>query len=340
MNMNTHILPTTNTTKISELVEVTIGDALAHSFPKDTTFNMIYFDPPFNSDRVYTLTHENELGFKDKWTDTEYESFITQEIDRLFLLLSKDGTLFFHISSSEMFIPEKILRSKFKFVEPIFWKKCRSKNNVKHKLGSTIDIIFKCNKIAKPKFNVVYQDKNAEYLQNSFNNKDDVGNYALGHIVTEKTKKGYIYEITLDGKTFNPASGWRIKQSELQVLIDQNRIHVPKKKDGNLYKKIYLSENPGKPCTDLWDDIHSISQGNELRNYPTAKPIKLLERLISISTNENDVVYDPMCGSGTTGEACNNLGRRCVLNDINPDVVAIIQSRIKIPIITDNTKPV
>ena len=92
----------------------------------------------------------------------------------------------------------------------------------------------------------------------------------------------------------------------MQKLIDDDRIHSPKKVGSKLYKKIYLSENPEKLCTDLWDDIHSISQGNELRNYPTAKPIKLIERMIEISTDEGDYVLDPMCSSGTTAEACLN----------------------------------
>lgn len=290
-------------------------------------FRMIYFDPPFNSDREYTLSVNNDLGFSDVWTDEKYEKFISDNVDILYDLLEKDGTLFFHISSSCMYIPEKILRTKFKFVEPIFWKKCRSKNNVKHKLGSTIDIIWKCNKIARPKFNVVYQEKNSYYLENSFKNKDEVGNYSLGHLVTENTKKGYMYSIVVNDREFNPKSGWRIKKDELEKLIQENRIHFPKKKDGKLYKKIYLHENPGKPCTDLWDDIHSISQGSELRKYPTAKPVKLLERLISISTDPDDFVYDPMCGSGTTGQASLNLQRKCVLNDINHEVLHVIKSR-------------
>ena len=71
-------------------------------------------------------------------------------------------------------------------------------------MGSTIDIIFKCNKISKPKFNVVYQEKDEYYLNNSFKNKDHRGNYSLGHIVTENTKKGYIYEITYNDIKYNP----------------------------------------------------------------------------------------------------------------------------------------
>lgn len=312
---------------IAENIHLRIGNALDAQFEPGTTFPMIYFDPPFNSDREYTLTQESSIGFSDKWTDETYERFIREMIDRLYDVLANDGTLFFHISSACMFIPEKVLRAKFRFVEPIFWKKCRSKNNVKNKLGSTVDIIFKCNKIAKPKFNIVYQAKNSEYLKNSFKNKDERGNFSLGHLVTEKTKKGHMYEIEIDGRKFNPASGWRIKEPELRTLIAENKVYFPKKSGGNLYKKIYLTENPGKLCTDLWDDIHSIGQGNEERKYPTAKPIQLLERLISISTNEHDMVYDPMCGSGTTAEACARLGRKCVLNDINRDIVDIVKSR-------------
>lgn len=308
-------------------VDLFIGDAL--NLDLSEKVNMIYFDPPFNSDRDYTMSHDNKIGFADKWTDATYEAFIVRVIDKLYDALIEDGTLYFHISSSCMFIPEKVLRNKFPYVEPIFWKKCRSKNNVKHKLGSTIDIIFKCNKISKPKFNVIYQEKDETYLKNSFKNKDEVGNFALGHLVTENTKKGYMYSITVDGETYNPDAGWRIKKTELEKLIQENRIYTPKKKGAKLYKKIYLKENPGKPCTDLWDDIHSISQGSEGRKYPTAKPLKLLERLIEISTNENDLVLDPMCGSGTTGQAAHMLGRRCILNDINPDTISIVKSRFE-----------
>ena len=135
-----------------------------------------------------------------------------------------------------------------------------------------------------------------------------------------------MYEVKIEGKMFNQVR-WRISEEELSKLIKEDRIHVPTKKGAKLYKKIYLHENPGKPCTDLWDDIHSISQGSEERKYPTAKPVKLLERLIEITTDEGDYVYDPMCGSGTTAKACSNLNRKCVINDINPDIVDIVQSR-------------
>jgi site-specific DNA-methyltransferase (adenine-specific) len=315
---------------MSEPITLHIGDCEKYvkSLP-DNTYNMIYLDPPFNSQRNYTMSVNSNIGFTDKWTDASYEQFLESVIPPLKKVLKDNGTLFFHISASCMFIPEKVLRNHFPIVTPIFWKKCRSKNNVKNKLGATIDIIFKCNLKEKHKFNVVTQEKDATYLKNSFKNSDELrGNYSLGHLVTEKTKRGYLYEFTVDGITFNPPSGWRIKESELIKLRDEKRLHVPKKNTSNLYKKIYLSENPGKPCTDLWDDIHSISQGNEGRKYPTAKPVKLIERLIEISTCKGDLILDPMCGSGTTASACMNTGRLCTLNDINPDITEIVQSRV------------
>ena len=307
----------------------TVGDCLTlFENVVDDSVQTVYLDPPFDSGRDYKMSVNDATGFGDKWTGDEYQKFIGSVIDAVYPKLKMDGTLFFHISADRMFVPETILRSKFKIVQPIFWKKCRSKNNVKNKLGATIDIIFKCSKVAKPKFNLVHQEKNEEYLKGSFKNKDERGNYSLGHLVTEKTKSGYKYEFEAGGLTFNPEAGWRIKQEELQKLKDDNRLHIPKTRGAKLYKKIYLSENPGKPCTDLWDDIHSISQGSEGRNYPTEKPIKLLERIIEISTSEGDLVLDPMCGSGTTGAACKKLGRKFVMFDKN-DNSEIIRKRLE-----------
>ena len=64
----------------------------------DESIRAFYLDPPFDSDRVYTLNAESTLGFSDKWTGDAYERFITGVIDACYPKLAKDGTLFFHIS--------------------------------------------------------------------------------------------------------------------------------------------------------------------------------------------------------------------------------------------------
>jgi len=175
---------------------------------------------------------------------------------------------------------------------------------------------------------MVYQPLDSHYLNNSFKNSDARGHYSLGHLVCDKTRTGYDYEFTIDGKMFHPSKGWRISKEEMEKLQEENRIYVPKGKKANLYKKLYREENPGKPCLDVWDDIFSIAQGSEIRQYPTAKPLKLLERIVEMTTDEGDTVLDPMAGSGTTGEACKLKNRLAVLFDRNPDAVQIIRERL------------
>lgn len=291
----------------------------------------VYLDPPFNSGRDYTMSPANSTGFSDIWeSDKEYTDLIENLVIKSKKLLKKNGSLFLHISAAEMLIPHLVCSKHFKNVQPIFWKKSRSKNNVKSKLGTAIDVIFWCYDDSNKKFNMVYQPLDEKYLKGSYNNKDARGNYALGHLVSDPTRKGtYSYSTEINGKTFNPARGWRVSEDELKKLINDDRVHVPKNKDANLYKKIYLHESKGKPSMDLWDDIHSIAQGSQERLYPTAKPVKLLERIVEMTTDAGDIVLDPVAGSGTTGVAANNLGRNFILIDKNEDACIIMKERLK-----------
>lgn len=86
----------------------------------------------------------------------------------------------------------------------------------------------------------------------------------------------------------------------------------------------------GKLLSDVWTDISFLSTtSTERTGYPTQKPVKLLERLIYIFSNEGDTVLDFYCGSGTTGVAAKNLGRDAILFDINETAVAIAKQRIE-----------
>ena len=115
--------------------------------------NAVYFDPPFNSNRNYRLTSDkNSLGFDDVFVDDdEYTSLIDPMLKECARVLTKDGSLFFHISADQMLIPHMLCSRHFKHVQPIFWKRSRSKNNTKSKLGACTDIIFKCSNTKKPK---------------------------------------------------------------------------------------------------------------------------------------------------------------------------------------------
>lgn len=76
----------------------------------------------------------------------------------------------------------------------------------------------------------------------------------------------------------------------------------------------------GKLPEDWWSDIPSGGQisRKELLGYPTQKPEKLLERIISVSSNEDDIVLDPMVGGGTTLAVAQRLKRRWIGIDVSP----------------------
>ncbi len=95
------------------------------------------------------------------------------------------------------------------------------------------------------------------------------------------------------------------------------------------YKR-YLDEMPGVPLQDMWTDIAPISsQAAERLGYPTQKPLALLERIISASSNEGDWVLDPFCGCGTTIAAAQKLGRRWIGMDITHLSIALQKYRLE-----------
>jgi DNA modification methylase len=98
-------------------------------------------------------------------------------------------------------------------------------------------------------------------------------------------------------------------------------------KEGVPRVKKYLHEMKGIPIRDVWVDISSI-QAPEKTDYATQKPLKLLERIITLYSNKKDIVLDCFAGSGTTGEACIKLGRNYILMDINVDGREIFNKRL------------
>lgn len=85
----------------------------------------------------------------------------------------------------------------------------------------------------------------------------------------------------------------------------------------------------GKLPTDTWWHTIVGTNSREKTGYPTQKPVKILERIIRASSNPGDLVLDFFAGSGTTGQACLNLGRRFILMDDNPQAIEVMRKRFE-----------
>lgn len=88
--------------------------------------------------------------------------------------------------------------------------------------------------------------------------------------------------------------------------------------------------NPyGTLLSDTWTDIHRIRHNTRRDAHPCQLPEPLLERLILMTTDEGDVVFDPFIGAGTTALAAKRLGRNYVGVDIDPKYKKIVADKLK-----------
>lgn len=79
---------------------------------------------------------------------------------------------------------------------------------------------------------------------------------------------------------------------------------------------------------DYWEIKMVGRTSRERLDYPTQKPLALLERIISVSSNEGDIVLDAFCGSGTTLAAAQRLGRRWIGIDTSPEACRLASRRL------------
>jgi site-specific DNA-methyltransferase (adenine-specific) len=84
----------------------------------------------------------------------------------------------------------------------------------------------------------------------------------------------------------------------------------------------------GKLPTDVWWHTIVSPTGKEKTGYPTQKPVGILRRIIQASSKEGDTVLDFFAGSGTTGFVANELGRKFILIDQNPESIEVIKERL------------
>jgi len=85
----------------------------------------------------------------------------------------------------------------------------------------------------------------------------------------------------------------------------------------------------GKLPTDVWWHTIVPTNSREKTGYPTQKPLGILRRIIQASSKPGDLVLDFFAGSGTTGVAAFELGRRFILVDNNPEAIQVMKKRFE-----------
>lgn len=356
------------------------GDNLAvlRNAIADASVDLVYLDPPFNSNASYNVLFKGPSGsestaqieaFDDTWhwTDAAEEAFgdvlrsgngaaaemlramrsflgendmmaylamMAVRLLELHRVLKPTGSLYLHCDPTASHYLKILLDAVFgasNYVNEISWHRTTAKADYKQgakHFPRVRDIILRFKKEGKGKlvFNQPFAAYDQDYIRKKYTGIDANGRrYMLDNLTGPGgAAKGNAYYEVMGVSRY-----WRYSRENMERLINEGRVVQSKPGSVPRYKR-YLDEMPGVPCSDSWDDIRPInSQAQERLGYPTQKPVALLERILSASSNPGDIVLDPFCGCGTTVHAAQKLGRNWIGIDVTHLAIGLIEKRLR-----------
>ena len=272
--------------------------------------NLIYIDPPFDSKADYKKKIEvrglgraegdtssfEEKQYGDIWTNDEYLQFMYERLLIMRELLSDNGSIYLHCDWRKVHHLRLLMDEVFGvdcFRACITWRAMTS-SGYKGK-----------SSLGRSHADILYYSKNKEgWIYNPF--------YLP---LSDNMLKRYTHEDP-DGRKFKDSNLGNVSKETVEKLRAEGRLYETA--NGTPRIKHYLDEAEGIYADDVWTDINTTnSQASVQTGYPTQKPEALLERIISISSNPGDLVFDCFMGSGTTQSVAMRMGRRFIGADIN-----------------------
>lgn len=280
---------------------------------------LIYIDPPFDVGADFSMDIEigdetftkrpnvlEELAYRDTWGKGA-DSFIAMIYERLVLmrdLLAEDGCIYVHtdyrVNSHIRFILDEIF-GKEMLQNEVIWCYRGMAVSTSHYVRRHDNIYF----YSKSKNYPFYWDRITEPL-------------------TETTEDKYRYK-DKDGRHF------RLHGRNIQGSPIQNHTDIDIKwleTNPELCRVDYLDEKKGTKPRDWFTMDYINVMSSERVDYPTQKPEALLERIIKASSDENDIIADFFCGSGTTLSVAEKLGRKWIGSDLGKFAIHTTRKRL------------
>ncbi len=276
----------------------------------NVSIDLIYFDPPYNTGR-------NFYDFDDKFKSKEdYIEYMKLRIQECYRVLKDTGTIVIHVEPKISHYFRVICDDVFgdsKFRNEIVWQTGGNAKN-KYKLNRFHDTIIVYSKSSNQKFNPIYFAYDEEYKKKSSVKYCNIHKKEYVTTAIYNAQPNINPRINLRYKWNGHDKQWYVSKDKMEILHKEDRLEY--NKEGVPRIKRFLDEMEGIPLRDVWCDINNVQSGEKL-DYATQKPIKLVERIVELYTNESDVCLDIFAGSGTLGRACINKNRKYLLFDIN-----------------------
>lgn len=299
----------------------------ANIYNTKNRIKLIYIDPPFATKKDFMK--DREKAYRDKIIGAQFIEFLRKRLILLREVLADQGSIYVHLDQKKGHYLKVILDEVFgehNFVNEIIWQKVRVSKSQSSNYGNIHDVIYFYRKNEDIKFETQYVGLSEKYIKSHYSN-----------IEPETNRRYQLCDLTQSGS--GPARMFGEK-GEIEPPLGKHWIYTQKNIDkyldrivftsGNMPRiKRYLDESKGIPVTDIWTDIYPInSQASEKVDYPTQKPEKLLERIISASSEEGDIILDAFAGSGTSLAVAEKLNRRWIGMDCGKLAIYTIQKRI------------
>ena len=307
---------------------------------------MIYIDPPYNTGNDFIYNDDfaadtaeffersgqvdadgNRLVANTESNGRFHSDWLSMMYSRLKLarnLLADDGVIFISIDDNEQANLKKICDEVFgssNFVEQIIWeKKFSPQNDAKYFSENHDYITCYAKNITETEIKLLprTEEMNARYK----NYDDDPrGVWTSDNLLRKDMQKSGVYTITTpNGTQHNPPSGrsWRVSQTKFAEMVADNRIWFGE--DGGNVPRIkrFLSEvQDGTKAISIRKNNevgHNQEASQEIRKlfdgesyFDTPKPVRLLKKVLFLTTHENDLILDFFAGSSTTAHAVMQL---------------------------------
>jgi len=343
----------------------------------DESIDLIYLDPPFNSNATYNVLFAEQDGtraaaqieaFTDTWrwdqaavADYErtveqggrvadalmamrtflgpsnmlaYLSMMAPRLAEMRRVLKPTGSLYLHCDPTASHYLKLLLDAVFgpkHFRSEVIWKRTTAHSDSKQgrKLpGRVHDVILFYSRGDEWVWNTAFTGYDESYIASHYRFVEEgTGRHFRKADLTAAKPGG---DTSYEWKGVRPYSGrfWAYSRDNMERFEAEGRLIYTK--TGMPELKRYMDEMPGVSLQDVWTDIDPINaRAAERLGYPTQKPLALLGRIISASSNTGDVVLDPFCGCGTAVDAAQRLGRKWIGIDITHLAVNLIKVRLR-----------
>ena len=241
-------------------------------------------------------------------------------------ILKPNGSIYYHCDPTASHYIKALMDAVFghgNFRNEIVWRRnesgAKGSQHAALSWGSNVDYLLFYTKSDKPTFNPkILRTFDDEDARRKFPKVDENGErYNTKLTAWRQPSMGERPNLCYDFHGISPpsSSGWRLSKKRMQEEYVKGKIVVT---NGKLERRSYARDYQGVTPGNLWTDKKLLlaAQSQERMGYATQKPVALMERIISASSNPGDVVLDPFCGCATTIEAAHKLDRQWIGIDI------------------------